>query len=91
MATLLAPDDRGAAGIDLASDPRRVRQVIGLAGQSASIEPAMTGKEPEVGCPALRVDDRAAHSAASEVIEPSASSKPVTGRFGLLGRDTPPP
>lgn len=49
VATLLAPDDRGAAGIDLASDPRRVRQVIGLAGRSASIEPAMTGKEPEVG------------------------------------------
>ena len=45
MATLLAPDDRGVAGVDLASDPRRVRQVIGLAGQSASIEPAMTGKD----------------------------------------------
>jgi ABC-type Na+ transport system ATPase subunit NatA len=45
VATLLAPDDRGVAGVDLASDPRRVRQVIGLAGQSASIEPAMTGKD----------------------------------------------
>jgi daunorubicin resistance ABC transporter ATP-binding subunit len=47
VATLLRPDagELRVAGIDTASEPRRVRQVIGLAGQSASVEPAMTGVE----------------------------------------------
>src|SRR5438876_10716719 len=47
VATLLRPDSGAlrVAGIDVASDPRHVRQVIGLAGQSASVEPAMTGTE----------------------------------------------
>jgi ABC-2 type transport system ATP-binding protein len=47
VATLLRPDagELRVAGIDAASEPRRVRQVIGLAGQSASVEPAMTGVE----------------------------------------------
>src|SRR5918999_427402 len=47
VATLLRPDAGSVrvAGIDAAADPRRVRQVIGLAGQSASVEPAMTGRE----------------------------------------------
>src|SRR5918992_756844 len=47
VATLLRPD-RGElriAGIDAMSEPHRVRRVIGLAGQSASVEPAMTGRE----------------------------------------------
>ena len=47
VATLLRPD-RGelrVAGIDATSEPQRVRQVIGLAGQFASVEPAMTGRE----------------------------------------------
>ena len=33
------------AGIDATSEPQRVRQIIGLAGQFASVEPAMTGRE----------------------------------------------
>jgi ABC-2 type transport system ATP-binding protein len=47
VATLLRPDagELRVAGIDAASEPRRVRQVIGLAGQSASVEPTMTGAE----------------------------------------------
>ena len=47
VATLLRPDSGTlrVAGIDAARDPRRVRQVIGLAGQYASVEPAMTGRE----------------------------------------------
>jgi ABC transporter len=47
VATLLRPDEGvlRVAGIDAASEPRRVRQVIGLAGQHASVEPAMTGTE----------------------------------------------
>jgi ABC-2 type transport system ATP-binding protein len=33
------------AGIDVVAEPKQVRRVIGLAGQSAAIEPAMTGRE----------------------------------------------
>ncbi len=47
VATLLLPD-RGqlrVAGIDAIAEPHKVREVIGLAGQYASVEPAMTGRE----------------------------------------------
>jgi len=47
IATLIRPD-AGAlrvAGIDVARHPERVRQVIGLAGQYAAVEPVMTGRE----------------------------------------------
>jgi ABC-2 type transport system ATP-binding protein len=47
VATLLAPDggQLTVAGIDAARHPERVRRVIGLAGQHAAVEPAMTGRE----------------------------------------------
>ena len=47
VATLLRPDggELHVAGIDATADPRRVRRLIGLAGQFASVEPAMTGRE----------------------------------------------
>ena len=47
VATLLRPDsgELRVAGIDARSEPRRVRRLIGLAGQSASVEPAMAGWE----------------------------------------------
>src|SRR3989440_1465918 len=47
VATLLRPDggEIRVAGIDAGAQPKRVREVIGLAGQYASIEPAMTGTE----------------------------------------------
>jgi ABC-2 type transport system ATP-binding protein len=47
VATLLRPDggEIHVAGIDACSQPKRVREIIGLAGQYASIEPAMTGTE----------------------------------------------
>jgi ABC-2 type transport system ATP-binding protein len=32
-------------GIDVAQNPKRVRRAIGLAGQSAAVEPALTGRE----------------------------------------------
>jgi ABC-type multidrug transport system ATPase subunit len=57
VATLLRPDagELRVAGVDVAADPRRVRRVIGLAGQYASVEPAMTGRENvELVAPALR-------------------------------------
>jgi ABC-2 type transport system ATP-binding protein len=47
VATLLRPDagKLWVAGIDVARRPEHVRQVIGLAGQHAAVEPAMTGRE----------------------------------------------
>src|SRR5918996_2565810 len=47
VATLLRPDggEIHVAGIDVCAQPKRVRKVIGLAGQFASVEPAMTGTE----------------------------------------------
>jgi daunorubicin resistance ABC transporter ATP-binding subunit len=47
VATLLRPDagEIRVAGIDACAEPERVREVIGLAGQFASVEPAMTGRE----------------------------------------------
>jgi ABC-2 type transport system ATP-binding protein len=47
LATLVRPD-RGSlrvAGIDAVARPEKVRQVIGLAGQHAAVEGAMTGRE----------------------------------------------
>jgi ABC-2 type transport system ATP-binding protein len=47
LATLLRPDagEVRVAGIDVCAEPERVREIIGLAGQFASVEPAMTGRE----------------------------------------------
>jgi ABC-2 type transport system ATP-binding protein len=47
VATLLRPDsgEVRVGGIDAVADPQRVREIIGLAGQYASVEPGMTGTE----------------------------------------------
>jgi ABC-2 type transport system ATP-binding protein len=47
VATLLRPTSGQlrVAGIDVLANPKQVRKVIGLAGQFASVEPAMTGLE----------------------------------------------
>jgi ABC-2 type transport system ATP-binding protein len=47
VATLLRPDEGTlrVAGHDARTDPAAVRRVIGLAGQFAAVEPAMTGRE----------------------------------------------
>jgi daunorubicin resistance ABC transporter ATP-binding subunit len=47
VATLLRPDsgELRVAGIDAVAHPKAVRRVIGLAGQYASVEEAMTGRE----------------------------------------------
>ena len=47
VATLLHPDEGElrVAGIDALANPKQVRQVIGLAGQYASVEPALPGIE----------------------------------------------
>jgi daunorubicin resistance ABC transporter ATP-binding subunit len=72
IATLLRPDTGRVrvAGIDAIAEPRRVRQVIGLAGQYASVEPAMTGRETLVWIARLfGLDRRQARRAADEVLE----------------------
>jgi ABC-2 type transport system ATP-binding protein len=47
VATLLMPDEGTltVAGIDAIKEPDRVRRAIGLAGQSAAVEGAMSGRE----------------------------------------------
>jgi ABC-2 type transport system ATP-binding protein len=72
VATLLRPDsgELRVAGFDAATEPRRVRQVIGLAGQSASVEPAMTGTENlELVARLFGLDRRASRTAAAEILE----------------------
>jgi ABC-2 type transport system ATP-binding protein len=72
VATLLEPDEGElrVAGIDVGAQPRRVRQIIGLAGQAASVEPAMTGLENlEWVARLFGLSARAARTAANEVLE----------------------
>jgi ABC-2 type transport system ATP-binding protein len=47
VATLIAPTSGSlkVAGIDVVAHPDEVRRLIGLAGQYAAVEPAMTGRE----------------------------------------------
>jgi ABC-2 type transport system ATP-binding protein len=47
IATLLRPDGGSlrVAGIDVAKEPEKVRRIIGLAGQYAAVEEAMSGRE----------------------------------------------
>lgn len=47
LATLLPPDAGRAtvAGFDVVKDAKRLRRVIGLAGQSAAVDPNLTGRE----------------------------------------------
>jgi len=72
VATLLRPDggELRVAGIDVCAEPNRVRQIIGLAGQYASVEPAMTGTENlQLVARLFGLDRRAARAAAADVLE----------------------
>src|SRR5215468_10159626 len=72
VATLVRPDtgELRVAGIDVAAEPRRVRQVIGLAGQYASVEPAMTGQENlELVARLFGLDRRTARMEADAVLD----------------------
>ena len=72
VATLVRPTSGTlrVAGIDVVAEPKRVRRVIGLAGQYASVEPAMTGRENlELVARLFGLDRRAARTAAREVLE----------------------
>jgi ABC-2 type transport system ATP-binding protein len=72
VATLVPPSDGElrVRGIDVSRDPAAVRREIGLAGQSAAVEPAMTGRENlEMVASLFGHRRRAAKAAASAVIE----------------------
>jgi ABC-2 type transport system ATP-binding protein len=72
VATLVRPDsgELSVAGIDARSEPARVRRVIGLAGQSASVEPSMTGRENlDFTARLFGLGRREARAAASSVLE----------------------
>ncbi len=72
VATLLRPDggEIRVTGIDVCAEPKRVRQIVGLAGQFASVEPAMTGTENlRMVARLFGLDRRAARTAAAGVLE----------------------
>jgi ABC-2 type transport system ATP-binding protein len=72
VATLVRPTSGTlrVAGIDVAADPKKVRRVIGLAGQYASVEPAMTGKENlELVARLFGLDKRTARTSAGDVLD----------------------
>ncbi len=70
IATLLRPDSGSlsVAGIDAIAHPEKVRRVIGLAGQSAAVEPALTGRENLVMVARLFGHGKAAAKDAAEAV-----------------------
>jgi ABC-2 type transport system ATP-binding protein len=72
VATLIRPDEGTlrVAGRDVLREPGAVRQMIGLAGQFAAVEPAMTGRENlEMVALLFGQNRRAAKASASKVLE----------------------
>ena len=72
VATLLRPTSGAlrVRGHDVVADPVNVRRSIGLAGQSAAVEPTMSGRENlEMTARLFGHDGRGARRAASAVIE----------------------
>jgi ABC-2 type transport system ATP-binding protein len=72
VATLLALDEGvlKVAGHDVGRDPGAVRRVIGLAGQFAAVEPAMSGRENlEMVARLFGLDRRAARRSADAVLD----------------------
>ncbi|HJT37632.1 MAG TPA: ATP-binding cassette domain-containing protein [Actinomycetota bacterium] len=72
VATLIRPDEGTLRvfGHDVLHDPGAVRQTIGLAGQFAAIEPAMTGRENlEMVARLFGQNKRAARANTSKVLE----------------------
>jgi len=72
VATLLRPSSGTlrVAGIDAVEHPKEVRRIIGLAGQYASVEPAMTGTENlEMVARLFGLDKRESTRAAASVLD----------------------
>ena len=70
VATLLLPDAGSltVAGIDAIEEPARVRRAIGLAGQSAAVEGAMSGRENLELVGRLFGHDRSQAKASAQVV-----------------------
>ncbi len=93
LATLLRPDagTLRVVGIDAVRHPGRVRRAIGLAGQHAAVEPAMTGRENLAMVARLFGHDRrAARAATVAVLEQlglgEAAERPVRTYSGGMRR-----
>jgi ABC-2 type transport system ATP-binding protein len=93
VATLLRPDagELRVCGIDAAAEPHRVRRAIGLAGQTAAVEPALTGRENLVMIARLFGHSRAAARAAADVVLAEIhlredADRPVKGYSGGMRR-----
>jgi ABC-2 type transport system ATP-binding protein len=72
IATLLRPDGGAlrVAGHDVRREPEAVRRTIGLAGQFAAVEPALSGRENlEMVARLFGQDRRAARANSTEVLE----------------------
>jgi ABC-type multidrug transport system ATPase subunit len=93
VATLLRPDGGAlrVSGVDAARRPEQVRRLIGLAGQFAAVEPALTGRENLVLVARLFGHDRrSARAAASQVLAQlgldDAADRLVRGYSGGMRR-----
>jgi ABC-2 type transport system ATP-binding protein len=93
VATLHRPDEGEllVAGVDAMADPQRVRRAIGLAGQSAAVEGALSGRENLVMVARLFGHGRAAaRVAADNVLEQlglsDAADRLVRGYSGGMRR-----
>ena len=72
IATLLRPDGGSlrVAGHDVRREPEAVRRTIGLAGQFAAVEPALSGRENlEMVARLFGQDRRAARASSAEVLD----------------------
>ena len=93
IATLLRPDGGTlrVGGVDAVRHPDRVRRLIGLAGQHAAVEPAMTGRENLVMVARLFGHSRsgaaaAARSVLSQLGLEDAADRLVRGYSGGMQR-----
>ncbi len=94
LATLIRPDAGRAAvaGFDLAREPQRVREVIGLTGQYASVDEKLTGRENLLlvarllGFPRRRARERAAQLLADFHLEAAADRAAKTYSGGMRRR-----
>ncbi|KAB1907085.1 ATP-binding cassette domain-containing protein [Micromonospora sp. AMSO31t] len=72
ISTLVRPDGGmlRVCGLDVAAEPVRVRRLIGLAGQHATVEPALTGRENlQMIARLFGQDRRTARASAEETLE----------------------
>ncbi|WNM42106.1 ATP-binding cassette domain-containing protein [Micromonospora halotolerans] len=72
LSTLVRPDGGTlrVCGVDATAEPARVRQLIGLAGQHATVEPALTGRENlQMIARLFGQDRRTARASAAETLE----------------------